>query len=65
MHQIKEEQIFLRTRERLHREVAEKTFERVVFWSLFAIVMLSAMGGGQLWYYHRLFGGSSVRARGV
>eukprot|EP01061_Rhynchopus_euleeides_P030640 TRINITY_DN50886_c0_g1_i1.p1 TRINITY_DN50886_c0_g1~~TRINITY_DN50886_c0_g1_i1.p1 ORF type:complete len:245 (+),score=80.10 TRINITY_DN50886_c0_g1_i1:44-736(+) len=65
LHNIKEEQIMLRARERLHRETAETTYERVVFWSLFATVMLMAMGGGQVWYYYSLFGASSVRSRGV
>eukprot|EP01064_Diplonema_japonicum_P001572 TRINITY_DN11039_c0_g1_i1.p2 TRINITY_DN11039_c0_g1~~TRINITY_DN11039_c0_g1_i1.p2 ORF type:complete len:124 (+),score=18.46 TRINITY_DN11039_c0_g1_i1:414-785(+) len=65
LHSIKEEQHYLRTRERIHRDTAEDTFERIMFWSVLACVMLIAMGVGQLWYYHSLFGSTSSRSRGV
>eukprot|EP01059_Diplonema_ambulator_P033886 TRINITY_DN730_c0_g1_i1.p1 TRINITY_DN730_c0_g1~~TRINITY_DN730_c0_g1_i1.p1 ORF type:complete len:235 (+),score=48.41 TRINITY_DN730_c0_g1_i1:46-705(+) len=65
LHSIKEEQHYLRTRERIHRDTASNTFNRLMFWSILACTMLIAMGVGQLWYYNRLFGNTSSRSRGV
>ncbi|KAJ9473312.1 Suppressor/enhancer of lin-12 protein 9 [Diplonema papillatum] len=65
LHSIKEEQAYLKTRERVHRETAESTYQRVMMWSSLAIVLLISMGVGQIRYFYGLFGSSSTRSRGV
>eukprot|EP01060_Flectonema_neradi_P039766 TRINITY_DN8888_c0_g1_i1.p1 TRINITY_DN8888_c0_g1~~TRINITY_DN8888_c0_g1_i1.p1 ORF type:complete len:223 (+),score=34.28 TRINITY_DN8888_c0_g1_i1:45-713(+) len=65
LNSIREEQAYLRTRERIHTETADATYDRVMFWSVSALVMLCSLGGAQLWYYNSLFGSSNSRGRGV
>ena len=65
LNSIREEQAYLRTRERIHKDTAEATYDRVMFWSVSALVMLCSLGVAQLWYYNSLFGSSNSRGRGV
>ena len=48
--EIKNEQTFLRVRDRLHRETAESTNTRVIVWSVFEMVVIAALAGGQIFY---------------
>lgn len=51
---IKQEQEYLRVRERVHRDTAEDTNSRILWWGLLEIVLLVAMAGWQLLHLRRL-----------
>ena len=53
--EIKNDQQYLRTRERVHRDTAESTNTRVLLWSLAEVSLIVFMGFGHLWYLKRLF----------
>lgn len=53
--QIQQEQSYLRTRERVHRDTAESTNSRVLWWSLFEAFVLVAMSVWQVYYLRRFF----------
>ncbi|KAJ9444968.1 Transmembrane emp24 domain-containing protein A [Diplonema papillatum] len=53
--EIKQEQRYLRTRERIHRNTAEDTNSRVLYFSFFEIAVLVIMGAGQIFYLRRQF----------
>ena len=55
VHEIKNDQQYLRTRERVHRDTAESTNTRVLMWSLAEVALIVVMGFGHLWYLKRLF----------
>merc|ERR1711862_660964 len=48
LNEIKQEQTYMRTRERVHRDTAEDTNARVLWFSVLEIGMLLAMGLGQV-----------------
>ncbi|BGP52757.1 hypothetical protein JCM8202_004391 [Rhodotorula sphaerocarpa] len=52
---IKDEQEYIVVRERLHRDTAESTNDRVKFWSILQTVMLIAVCGWQIFYLKRFF----------
>jgi len=53
--EIRDEQQYLRTRERIHRDTAESTNARVMYWSIFESGLLVLMGLGQVFYLKRCF----------
>lgn len=53
--EIKNEQNYLRTRERIHRDTVESTNSRVMYWSVAEIALILAMGIGQVLYLKRCF----------
>lgn len=55
LNDIKSEQMYLRTRERIHRDTAESTNTRVLLWSIAEIALIVFMGVGHVWYLRRLF----------
>lgn len=55
LNEIKNEQTYLRTRERIHRDTAESTNTRVLLWSMAEIGLIVALGIGHVWYLRRLF----------
>ena len=55
VNEIKNDQQYLRTRERVHRDTAESTNTRVLLWSFAENLLIVAMGFGHLWYLKRLF----------
>lgn len=55
INEIKNDQQYLRTRERVHRDTAESTNTRVLLWSFAENGLIVAMGFGHLWYLKRLF----------
>jgi protein ERP2 len=55
LNDIKNEQLNLRTRERIHRDTAESTNTRVLMWSVAEIALIVFMGVGHVWYLRRLF----------
>lgn len=55
LNDIKSEQTYLRTRERIHRDTVESTNTRVLMWSLAEVGLIVAMGVGHVWYLRRLF----------
>lgn len=48
--EIKNEQTYLRARERIHRETAESTNTRVLTWSLLEMVLIVGLSGAQIMY---------------
>jgi len=50
---LQEEQKYLRTVERVHRETIESTNTRMLYWSLFEVLVLIAMGMFQIYYLKR------------
>lgn len=55
LNDIKTEQLYLRTRERVHRDTVESTNTRVLLWSVVEIALIVFMGVGHIWYLRRLF----------
>lgn len=55
LNDIKTEQTYLRTRERVHRDTVESTNTRVLLWSLAEVGLIVVMGVGHVWYLRRLF----------
>jgi p24 family protein beta-1 len=55
LNDIKTEQTYLRTRERVHRDTVESTNTRVLLWSLAEVGLIIVMGVGHVWYLRRLF----------
>eukprot|EP00669_Euglena_mutabilis_P006823 TRINITY_DN2304_c0_g1_i1.p2 TRINITY_DN2304_c0_g1~~TRINITY_DN2304_c0_g1_i1.p2 ORF type:complete len:218 (+),score=79.71 TRINITY_DN2304_c0_g1_i1:23-655(+) len=53
--EIRDEQQYLRTRERVHRDAAEVTNTRVMLWAVLESSMLVVMGLGQVYYLRRCF----------
>eukprot|EP00331_Platyophrya_macrostoma_P005913 CAMPEP_0176424336 /NCGR_PEP_ID=MMETSP0127-20121128/10783_1 /TAXON_ID=938130 /ORGANISM="Platyophrya macrostoma, Strain WH" /LENGTH=195 /DNA_ID=CAMNT_0017805387 /DNA_START=30 /DNA_END=614 /DNA_ORIENTATION=- len=49
LNDIKSEQVFLRTRERIHRDTSESTNTRVLLWSIGEIALICFMGVGHVW----------------
>ena len=58
--QIQNEQKNLRMRERAHRDLAELTNTRVLWWSIFEVGVLVAMSIWQVFYLRRFFEKKSV-----
>lgn len=52
---VKDEQEYIVTRERLHRDTAESTNDRVKWWSIIQTVLLFAVCGWQIYYLRRFF----------
>ncbi|BGP44407.1 p24 complex component [Rhodotorula kratochvilovae] len=52
---VKDEQEYIVVRERLHRDTAESTNDRVKYWSIVQTVMLFAVCGWQVFYLKRFF----------
>ncbi|GAA6008980.1 Emp24p [Rhodotorula paludigena] len=52
---VKDEQEYIVVRERLHRDTAESTNDRVKYWSIVQTVMLFAVCGWQIFYLKRFF----------
>eukprot|EP01065_Artemidia_motanka_P014346 TRINITY_DN18306_c0_g1_i1.p2 TRINITY_DN18306_c0_g1~~TRINITY_DN18306_c0_g1_i1.p2 ORF type:complete len:223 (+),score=77.30 TRINITY_DN18306_c0_g1_i1:60-671(+) len=55
LNEIKQEQEYMRVRERIHRDTAEETNFRVLWFSLFEVALLLTMGVGQVVYLKRQF----------
>ena len=55
LQEVKNEQSYLKSRERIHRDTLESTNLRVVLWSVTEIVALIALAAGQLFYLRRCF----------
>ena len=53
--EIRDEQQYLRTRERIHRDTAESTNDRILYWSVFESGLLLLMSIGQVYYLRRCF----------
>eukprot|EP01062_Namystynia_karyoxenos_P026077 TRINITY_DN20374_c0_g1_i1.p1 TRINITY_DN20374_c0_g1~~TRINITY_DN20374_c0_g1_i1.p1 ORF type:complete len:266 (+),score=85.41 TRINITY_DN20374_c0_g1_i1:113-799(+) len=64
---IKEDQSWLKTKERSHRDAAESACSNILWWSAINALMLVALGGSQIWYYNNLFkdGKGGARGRGA
>ncbi|EFA82777.1 emp24/gp25L/p24 family protein [Heterostelium album PN500] len=52
---VKSEQYYFRMREATHRNTAESTNSRVVWWSIFEALILVAMSAWQIYYLRRFF----------
>ncbi|KAK9899944.1 supernatant protein factor, C-terminal domain-containing protein [Cystobasidium minutum MCA 4210] len=52
---VKDEQEYIVTRERLHRDTAESTNDRVKWWSIIQTVLLIAVCAWQVFYLKRFF----------
>ncbi|KAM0750520.1 supernatant protein factor, C-terminal domain-containing protein [Meredithblackwellia eburnea MCA 4105] len=52
---VKEEQEYIVVRERLHRDTAESTNDRVKYWSIVQTMMLFGVCGWQVFYLKRFF----------
>ncbi|GAA5888731.1 hypothetical protein JCM6882_002830 [Rhodosporidiobolus microsporus] len=52
---VKDEQEYIVVRERLHRDTAESTNDRVKYWSIVQTCMLFAVCGWQIFYLKRFF----------
>jgi len=52
---VQSEQSYMKMRERAHRNTNESTNSRVVWWSIFEVVMLLAMSAWQIYYLRRFF----------
>ena len=52
---IQNEQSFMRSRERAHRNTTENTNQAVLYWSIFEAVVLLAMSFGQIFYIKKSF----------
>lgn len=52
---VKDEQEYIVVRERLHRDTAESTNDRVKYWSIVQTMMLFAVCGWQVFYLKRFF----------
>ncbi|GAA5832554.1 hypothetical protein JCM3766R1_003122 [Sporobolomyces carnicolor] len=52
---VKDEQEYIVVRERLHRDTAESTNDRVKYWSIVQTIMLAAVCGWQIFYLKRFF----------
>jgi len=50
-----EEQQYMKVREKTHRDTSESTNQRVVWWSLFEVIALLTMSGGQVYYLRKFF----------
>jgi len=48
-------QAYLRNREAVHRDLTERTFRRVVRWTILEAVVLMAVAGGQVLYLRKFF----------
>eukprot|EP01060_Flectonema_neradi_P000392 TRINITY_DN10258_c0_g1_i1.p1 TRINITY_DN10258_c0_g1~~TRINITY_DN10258_c0_g1_i1.p1 ORF type:complete len:211 (+),score=54.07 TRINITY_DN10258_c0_g1_i1:68-700(+) len=55
LEEVKQEQMYLRTRERVHRDMAEETNSRVLVFSVLEVAMLLVMGLGQIVYLRQQF----------
>lgn len=53
--QVKDEQSYIVLRERVHRNTAESTNERVKWWSIFQMFVLISQGIFQVWWLKRFF----------
>lgn len=53
--QVKDEQSYIVLRERVHRNTAESTNERVKWWSIFQMGVLVSQGIFQVWWLKRFF----------
>lgn len=53
--QVKDEEMYMSTRERVHRNTAESTNSRVKWWSIFQLIVLAAQGFFQVWWLKRFF----------
>jgi hypothetical protein len=53
--QVKDEQSYIVIRERVHRNTAESTNERVKWWSMFQLFVLVGNGVFQVWWLKRFF----------
>jgi hypothetical protein len=65
--QVKDEQSYIVIRERVHRNTAESTNERVKWWSMFQLFVLVGNGVFQVWWLKRFFevGKTSKQRLGV
>lgn len=65
--QVKDEQSYIVIRERVHRNTAESTNERVKWWSMFQLFVLIGNGVFQVWWLKRFFevGKNSKQRLGV
>ncbi|KAL1502080.1 hypothetical protein ABEB36_007278 [Hypothenemus hampei] len=52
---VKQEQEYMRIRDRIHRAINESTNSRVVAWSFFEAVILVSMTAAQIFYLKRFF----------
>ncbi|GAA5989544.1 hypothetical protein JCM5350_002103 [Sporobolomyces pararoseus] len=52
---VKDEQEYIVVRERLHRDTAESTNDRVKYWSIVQAILLAAVCGWQIFYLKRFF----------
>lgn len=52
---VKDEQEYIVTRERLHRDTAESTNDRVKWWSIIQTILLFAVCAWQVYYLRRFF----------
>ena len=55
LEEVKQEQMYLRTRERVHRDMAEETNTRVLVFSILEVAMLLVLGLGQIVYLRQQF----------
>jgi len=55
LQQIQNEQKYLRLREMTHRSITEETCERILYWSVFEVIILVGMSIWQVFYLRRLF----------
>ncbi|OJJ63535.1 hypothetical protein ASPSYDRAFT_38105 [Aspergillus sydowii CBS 593.65] len=53
--QVKDEQSYIVVRERVHRNTAESTNNRVKWWSIFQLAVLIGEGVFQVWWLKRFF----------
>ncbi|KAI9670685.1 MAG: p24 complex component [Alyxoria varia] len=53
--QVRDEQSYIVTRERIHRNTAESTNARVKWWSIFQLGVLISEAGFQVWWLKRFF----------
>ena len=55
MRTIKDDQQYIITRERVHRDTAESTNSRVVWWSIFQLLVLGGVCYWQIYYLKHFF----------
>jgi len=52
---IDQEQAYIKMRERVHRNTSESTNSRVIWWSVFEVILLLSMSLLQVFYLRKIF----------